>query len=73
MNVLVAATLCSTPALSGRLWSQAPAIGESATLVSATVSAPPAPALFIISTMSGLLPDCEMPRHAAPSSFKVRP
>ena len=65
-KVLVAATLRSGPARSGSAWSQAAAIGESAMLVIATVSAPPAPALRIISTMSGLWPDCEMPRQAAP-------
>ena len=53
--------------------SQAAAIGEPATLVIATVSAPPSPALRIISTMSGLCPDCEMPMQTAPSSLSRRP
>ena len=41
-------------------------MGQSAKLVIASVSAPPGPAARIISTMSGLWPDCEMPMQAAP-------
>ena len=72
-KVLVAATLFSGPARSGSPKSAASAIGAPATLVIATVSAPPSRALAIISTMSGLWPDCEMPRQAAPSSRSRRP
>ena len=72
-KVLVAATLRSGPACSASAWSTAAAIGEAASLVTATVSAPPARALCIISTMSGLCPDWETPRQTAPSSRSWRP
>jgi hypothetical protein len=48
-------------------------MGEAASLLTASVRAPPARALRIISMMSGLRPDCEMPTQSAPSSRSRRP
>jgi len=49
------------------------AAGESATLTSATVTAPASFAACCSATMSGLCPDCEMVRHSAPSAFSLLP
>ena len=60
MKLLVAATLCSLPARSGIAHSAACASGESMSLTSAMVVAPPSRKYLIGSTTSGLWPDCEI-------------
>jgi hypothetical protein len=59
MNVLVAATLSSGPALSGRQRSAWAASGEASSFVSATVGMPARFASSWQDRMSGLLPDCD--------------
>ena len=61
MNVLVAATDCSSPASSGSISSAADASAEPGSFVIATVSAPRARARSTYDTTSGVRPDCESP------------
>jgi hypothetical protein len=73
MYDLVAATLISLPAWSGRKVSTSSASGESAVLTKATVRAPPCFAARIAERMSGLLPDCEIPIASMPVRSAAAP
>ena len=61
------------PARTSTTWSAVSASGESASLVSATVSAPCRRASSTTATMSGERPDCEMPTTSASAMFGRAP
>ena len=68
MNDFVAATLSSGPAQSGTTSSARPASGERSSLTRASTCAPARRAASTEASRSGLLPDCEIARHSAPSA-----
>ena len=73
IKVLVAATLDSVPAQMFKTWSLAAASGESGSFVRAKVDAPLRRAEPTMATISGLLPDWDMPRQAQPGNFRSTP
>ena len=64
--VFVAATDSSGPARQSITNSAAPASGDVAAFVTATVTAPPARAASVTATTSGLSPDCETATRRPP-------
>ncbi|MNI75397.1 hypothetical protein D3C73_1315450 [compost metagenome] len=69
MKLLVAATLLSVPAHSGRLNSHAASSGEFSALTMAMLKAPRLRNRRRLLTRSGLCPDCEKPKTAWPLTF----
>ncbi|MCY1179203.1 hypothetical protein D9M73_195880 [compost metagenome] len=69
MKLLVAATLLSVPAHSGRLNSQAASRGESSALTSEMLNAPRLRNRRRLLTRSGLCPDCEKANATWPLTF----